>query len=148
LHVFVEAGGNLITLYHRPWDNWDPQHVPPRYLKIGQPSLRWRVTDARAEVTILAPGHLLLNTPNHIGPADWADWVKERGLYFAAEWDDAYTPLIAMADKGEAPLKGALLSARLGQGRHTHTGLILHYQMDFLVPGAFRLFANMIAKPT
>ena len=54
----------------------------------------------------------------------------------------AYTPLIAMADKGEEALKGALLSARIGQGRHTHTGLILHYQMDFLVPGAFRLFAT------
>ncbi len=147
LREFVEAGGNLVTLYHRPWDNWDPQHVPPRYLKIGQPSLRWRVTDPQAEVTILAPGHPLLNTPNKIGPADWAAWVKERGLYFAAAWDEVYTPLIAMADPGEEPLEGALLSARIGQGRHTHTGLILHYQMDFLVPGAFRLFANMIAKP-
>ncbi len=148
LHDFVEAGGNLITLYHRPWDNWDPQRTPPRYLKIGQPSLRWRVTDPAAQVSVLAPDHPLLTTPNTIGPADWADWVKERGLYFASAWDDAYTPLVAMADPGEEPHQGALLSARIGKGRHTHTGLILHYQMDFLVPGAFRLFANMIAKPT
>ncbi len=147
LHGFVEAGGNLITLYHRPWDNWDPARVPPRYLKIGQPSLRWRVTDAAAAVSVLAPDHPLLNTPNAIGADDWHGWVKERGLYFAAEWDDAYTPLVAMADPGEEPHKGALLSARIGKGRHTHTGLILHYQMDFLVPGAFRLFANMIAPP-
>lgn len=148
LHDFVETGGNLITLYHRPWDNWDPERIPPRYLKVGQPSLRWRVTDPGAEVSILAPDHPLLTTPNTIGPEDWAGWVKERGLYFASAWDDAYTPLVAMADPGEGSHKGALLSARIGKGRHTHTGLILHYQMDFLVPGAFRLFANMIAKPT
>lgn len=144
---YVRPGGNLVTLYHRPWDNWDPASVPPRRLKIGQPSLRWRVTDPAAVVSHLAPDHPLLNTPNRISEADWADWVKERGLYFAAEWDDAYTPLLAMADPGEAPHRGALLAARIGKGQHVHVALILHYQMDFLVPGAFRLIANLIAPP-
>ena len=144
LHEYVAAGGNLVTLYHRPWDNWDPAVVPPHFLKIGQPSLRWRITDAAAEVDMLVPEHPLLNTPNVISAADWAGWVKERGLYFAAEWADDYVPLLAMSDPGEAPLMGALLSAELGRGRHVHMALILHYQLEFLVPGAFRLLANLI----
>ena len=87
----------------------------------------------------------MLNAPNRITEVDWRGWVKERGLYFAADWDAAYVPLVAMADPGEAPHDGALLAARIGNGRHVHTGLILHYQMDALVPGAFRLFANLLA---
>ncbi len=144
LHAYVEAGGNLVTLYHRPWDNWDPETVPPRYLKVGQPSLRWRVTDTDAEVEVLRPDHALLNRPNEIRLEDWGSWVKERGLYFAAKWADDYAPLISMADPDEVPLQGALLSADIGRGRHVHTALILHYQLEFLVPGAFRLMANLI----
>ena len=79
-----------------------------------------------------------------IGPDDWAGWDKERGLYFAAEWDAAYQPLLAMSDAGEAPLHGALISAEIGKGRHTHTSLVLHHQLDRLVPGAFRLMANLV----
>lgn len=145
LHRWTEAGGTLVTLYHRPWDNWDPDRTPPRRLEIGQPSLRWRVTNEAAEVTHLAD-HPLLTTPNRIGPDDWAGWVKERGLYFAKSWDAAYTPLLEMADEGEAPQRGALLVADVGEGRHVHTSLILHLQMENLVPGAFRLMANLIAR--
>ncbi len=145
LHRWTEAGGTLVTLYHRPWDNWDPDKTPPRRLEIGQPSLRWRVTDAAAEVRHVAE-HPVLAGPNPIGPEDWDGWVKERGLYFAKSWDAAYTPLIEMADPGEAAHKGALLVADVGAGRHVHTSLILHIQMENLVPGAFRLMANLIAK--
>jgi hypothetical protein len=145
LHRWTEAGGTLVTLYHRPWDNWDPDRVPPRRLEIGQPSLRWRVTDETAEVRQLAD-HPILSTPNRIGREDWAGWVKERGLYFAKDWDAAYTPLLEMADPGEAPLRGALLVADVGRGRHVHTSLILHHQMENLVPGAFRIMANLIAR--
>ncbi len=144
LKEWVSAGGNLVTQYHRPWDNWDPETIPPHYLKIGQPSLRWRVTDHTAVVTHLAPDHPLLTHPNVIGEEDWQGWVKERGLYFAAEWAPDYTPLLSMADPDEAPLTGSLLTAPVGKGRHTHTSLILYYQMDFLVPGAFRLMANLV----
>jgi hypothetical protein len=93
---------------------------------------------------VLVPDHPLLAGPNGIGAGDWTGWHKERGLYFAAEWDPVYQPLLAMHDLGEAPLEGALLSARIGQGRHTHTGLLLHHQLDRLVPGAFRLLANLV----
>ncbi len=147
LKDWVAAGGNLVTQYHRPWDNWDPETVPPHFLKIGQPSLRWRVTDQNAAVTHLAPDHPLLTHPNTITAEDWQGWVKERGLYFAADWAPDYTPILSMADPGEAPLTGSLLSAPVGGGRHTHTSLILYYQMDFLVPGAFRLMANLVTPP-
>ncbi|WP_295812094.1 PIG-L family deacetylase [uncultured Nitratireductor sp.] len=145
--TWVEGGGNLVTLYHRPWDAWNPDTVPPRRLEIGKPSLRWRVTDENAEVTHLAPDHPLLNTPNRITDEDWKDWHKERGLYFAKSWDDAYEPLLSMADPEEDAHQGALLSARIGKGRHTHVALILHHQMEKLVPGAFRLMANLLALP-
>ena len=144
LHAWVGAGGHLVTLYHRPGDGWSPDETPPRHLEIGLPSLRWRVTDPAAPVNVLLPGHRLLTGPNVIGPADWAGWDKERGLYFASRWDDAYRPLLAMNDKDEAPLTGALVSAVIGKGRHTHTCLVLHHQLDKLVPGAFRLMANLI----
>ncbi len=145
LHDWVRNGGNLVTLYHRPWDNWDPLRTPLARLEIGRPSLRWRVTDENAKVTHLAPEHELLTTPNMIGEEDWAGWNKERGLYFACGWDKAYVPLLSMADGQETPLEGALLSAKIGAGRHTHTSLILHHQMEHLVPGAFSIMANLLA---
>jgi LmbE family N-acetylglucosaminyl deacetylase len=147
LHDWVRAGGNLVTLYHRPWDNWDAQNTALAFLEIGKPSLRWRVTDENAAVTHLLADHPLLNTPNRIGPRDWQGWDKERGLYFAKDWDKAYDALLEMADADEAPLRGALLSGRFGRGRHSHTSLILHHQVANLVPGAFRLLANLLDAP-
>ncbi|MEO3435180.1 PIG-L family deacetylase [Inquilinus sp. CAU 1745] len=144
LHRWVEEGGHLVTLYHRPGDGWDPSATPPRLLRIGSPSLRWRVTDPAAEIRPLAPDHPLLTTPNAIGPEDWSGWDKERGLYFASEWDPVYRPLLSINDAGEKPLEGALVSAEIGHGRHTHVSLVLHHQLDRLVPGAFRLLANLM----
>jgi LmbE family N-acetylglucosaminyl deacetylase len=144
LHRFVEEGGHLVTLYHRPTDGWDPAATPPRQIEIGSPSVRWRVTDPAAEVTVLAPKHSLLDGPNLIGSEDWQGWDKERGLYFASRWDDVYEPLLSMHDADEQPLNGALLSGVIGKGRHSHVSLVLHHQMDRLVPGAFRLMANLV----
>ncbi len=144
LRVFVRDGGHLVTQYHRPQDGWDPTSTPPARLEIGSPSVRWRVCDPAAPVTVRAPEHPLLTWPNRIGAEDWSGWVKERGLYFASSWDPAYEPLLALADPGEAPLDGGLVSARIGAGRHTHVSLGLAHQMDALVPGAFRLFANLV----
>jgi LmbE family N-acetylglucosaminyl deacetylase len=144
LHRWVEAGGHLVTLYHRPSDGWTPDTTPPRPITIGSPSLRWRTTNPAAEVTFLDPEHKLFAGPNRITADDFAGWDKERGLYFASAWDAAYTPLLAMSDAGEKPLTGSLLSAKIGTGRHTHTSLVLHHQLDKLVPGAFRLMANLL----
>ncbi|MDN3714085.1 hypothetical protein QWZ10_24035 [Paracoccus cavernae] len=113
---------------------------------VGQPSLRWRVTDPAAEIRMLAPDHALLAGPNRIGPEDWQGWDKDRGLYFASEWDAAYQPLLALSDAGEAPLHGALVTGRFGAGRHSHVALGLPHQMAALVPGAYRLMANLLQK--
>ena len=145
LHDWIRDGGTLVTLYHRPWDNWDPANVPPKWLEFGQPSLRWRVTDENSEVVHIEPDHPVLNFPNRILPRDWEGWDKERGLYFAKSWDKAYRPLLSMADLGEDPHLGSLLAADIGHGRHIHTSLILHHQAEELVPGAFRLLSNMVA---
>ncbi|WP_026480658.1 PIG-L family deacetylase [Ahrensia sp. 13_GOM-1096m] len=145
LHKWTQAGGTLLTLYHRPWDNWDKNNTAPEMLEIGQPSLRWRVTDEKASIKHLSD-HALLTSPNKITAEDWQGWHKERGLYFAKAWSDAYRPILEMNDPDEAPHQGALLTADIGKGRHTHCALILHHQMEKLVPGAFRLMANLLAK--
>lgn len=146
LHKWCHNGGTLLTLYHRPWDNWDPDTIPPKRLEIGQPSLRWRVTDETAKVTPLEPNHPILTEPNQIDASDWEHWHKERGLYFAKSWDSSYAPLLSMADPDEAQLTGALLVADIGAGRHIHTSLILHHQLEKLTPGAFRLMANLLSN--
>ncbi len=144
LQDFVEGGGHLLTQYHRPQDGWAAFATPPFRIAIGAPSVRWRVSDPLAPVEILTPDHPLLTYPNRIGAADWAGWQKERGLYFASSWDAAYVPLLALADAGEVPLQGGLISAEIGLGRHTHVSLALAHQLERLVPGAFRLIANLV----
>jgi hypothetical protein len=104
-----------------------------------------RVTDETAAVAVLDPASPLLTTPNRIGPADWQGWVQERGLYFAHTWDPAYKPLLAMADPGGPRLEGSLLVAQVGRGYYVYTGLALFRQLPAGVPGAYRLFANLLA---
>ncbi|MDH3660374.1 MAG: PIG-L family deacetylase [Alphaproteobacteria bacterium] len=144
INAWVKAGGHLVTQYHRPWDGWDPEGTPPCRLEIGQPSLRWRVTNPDAAINVLRPDHPLITTPNMITDQDWLGWVKERGLYFAKSWDPVYESLLELSDPGEPVLTGGLLSAVIGKGRHTHVALNLFHQMDELVPGAFRIFANLV----
>jgi hypothetical protein len=92
------------------------------------------------------PKSPILNTPNVIGPADFDGWVQERGLYYAESWDDRYTSIFRTNDPGEKPLLGGLLVARYGQGRYVYTGLAFFRQLPAGVPGAYRLFANLIAS--
>jgi hypothetical protein len=98
IKAWMHAGGHLVTLYHRPQDGWDPDQVPAHRLRIGQPSVRWRVCDPASTGDDARPEHPLLSRPNVIDAADWSGWVRERGLYFAAEWAPVYTPLLALAD--------------------------------------------------
>jgi LmbE family N-acetylglucosaminyl deacetylase len=104
-----------------------------------------RVTDENAPVRVLDPAHPVFTRTNHLGPDDWKGWIQERGLYFAHTWDPAYQPLLEMADPGEAPLKGGLLVARYGKGTYVYTGLSFFRELPAGVPGAFRLFANLLA---
>ena len=146
--TWTHEGGSLVTMYHRPEDGWEEGRTPPLWMMPGRPSLRWRVTDPAAPVSLLAPDHPLLTTPNIIIPSDWDGWVRERGLYFASGWDPAYVPLLELCDPGETLLRGALLAAPFGAGRHVHVALALHHQFRALVPGAFRLLANLVAPIT
>ncbi|HET8984291.1 MAG TPA: hypothetical protein VFN03_00905, partial [Trueperaceae bacterium] len=146
---WVEAGGNLVVQYHRPSDNWDPEGTPPYPITLGRVSLLARVTDQTAPVEILAPDHPLMTTPNQITSADFDDWVKERGLYFAQEWADEYTSLFSITDRQwpdtaeETPFTGPMLTAEVGEGRYTYTSMAIHTQIEVNVPGAYRLYANL-----
>jgi hypothetical protein len=104
-----------------------------------------RVTDETAAVTLLDPASPVFNTPNKIGPADWEGWIQERGLYFAHTWDAAYKPLLSMKDPDTPDLQGSLLVASLGKGHYVYTALALFRQLPAGVPGAYRLFANLLA---
>ena len=104
-----------------------------------------RVTDENAAVTAVRPADPLLLRPNRIARDDWNDWVQERGLYFAHSWDARYRSVISMHDPGEEPLEGGLLVAALGRGTYVYTGLSFFRQLPAGVPGAYRLFANLLA---
>ena len=145
LKKWVQDGGRLVSQYHRPMDNWNSNSTVPGKLEIGRPSIRWRITDPSAPVELLEPDSSLMNFPNKIESADWEGWVKERGLYFASEWDPRYQPLIRVADPNESSLDGGLLEGHFGNGSHIHCALNLFYQMENLVPGAFRIFANLLS---
>jgi LmbE family N-acetylglucosaminyl deacetylase len=106
-----------------------------------------RVVDEQAPVRRLATNHPALRVPNRLGSADWEGWVQERGLYFARSWDRHYRPVLEMHDPGEPPLAGGLLIAPVGRGTYVYTGLSFFRQLPAGVPGAFRLFANLLALP-
>jgi hypothetical protein len=104
-----------------------------------------RITDKNAAVTFLAPDHPVLNRPNKITSADFDGWLQERGIYFPDQWDEHFVPILAFSDPGESPLKGSLLVARYGKGYYVYTGLVFFRELPAGVPGAFRLFANLIS---
>ncbi len=106
-----------------------------------------RVTDENAPVRIVAPKDPAVRTPNLLTSEDWRGWIQERGLYFARSWDKRYRPILETHDPGEAPLTGGLLIAPLGKGTYVYTGLSFFRQLPAAVPGAFRLFANLLALP-
>jgi len=137
---YVENGGTIITQYNRP-DKLKTEKLAPYDLQIS----RDRVTDEKATMTFLAPNNPVLNTPNKITSADFDGWVQERGLYFPEKWDDHFVPILACNDPGETPLKGALLVAQYGKGHYIYTGLGFFRQLPAGVPGAYRLFANMVS---
>jgi LmbE family N-acetylglucosaminyl deacetylase len=138
---YVRAGGLVIVQYQQyPFANGG---FAPYRLSIARP--HDRVTDETTPVTELDSASRVFHVPNEIGPDDWRGWVQERGLYFAHDWDPAYTPLLEMHDPGEPPLQGGLLAAALGKGTYVYTGLSFFRQLPAGVPGAYRLFANLLA---
>ncbi len=140
LNKYVENGGTLIVQYNTN-HALVTENIAPYSLKLS----RDRVTDEFSDVKFLAPEDPLLNTPNKITQKDFEGWVQERGLYFPNEWAKQFTPILGMHDKGEPETKGSLLVAKYGKGYYIYTGLSFFRELPAGVPGAYRLFANMLS---
>jgi hypothetical protein len=140
-----QPGKRLLVFYHK-----DTEYAPPGEGFRGAPFEpfvigRNRVTRADAPVTVLLPGHCLLNTPNRIDASDWDGWEQERCLYLPTVRADAYESLLAMNDPGFPEERNALLYARTkGGGEFVYCALALYRQLKKLHPGAVRLLANLL----
>ena len=141
LMQWLERGGTLIVQYQQyPFLRGGFAPLP---FTIASP--HDRVTDEAAAVKLLAPQSPALRTPNPIGPADFDGWLQERGLYFARSWDPAWVPLLEMHDPGDAARQGSLLIGHRGRGTVAYTGIAFFRQLPAAVPGAWRLFMNLLA---
>ncbi|MEM9686023.1 MAG: PIG-L family deacetylase [Bacteroidota bacterium] len=139
---YVKDGGNLIIQYNTSGRRGlDIDNLAPYSLKIS----RDRVTDENSEVRLIAKNNTLLNFPNKIEKSDFDGWVQERGLYFPAEWGPEFTPVISINDRGESPKNGSLLIAPYGKGNYIYTGLSFFRELPAGVPGAYKIFANMLS---
>ncbi|WP_050613421.1 NEW3 domain-containing protein [Bacillus testis] len=145
---YVKNGGHVVMQYHKPGDAWDENASAPYRLKIGNPSIEYRVTDEQAKVTMLHPESQLFNYPNAITEKDWDGWIQERGLYFPMAWDSHYETMVRMGDPGEEPFDSGILKADYGKGTYIYTSLVFYRQIQDQVPGAYRIFANLISYGT
>lgn len=140
LLAYAREGGTLIVQYQTY--GYDDPALLPWPATFHQP--HDRVTAAGAPVEVLEPDHPLLHAPNPISDADFDDWVHDRGLYFLGEWDRRYVPLLASHDLDEEPAPGGLLATSVGRGGYVYVAYSLFRQIPAGVPGAIRLFANLL----
>jgi len=139
---YVKNGGNLVVQYNNNAGVLVPQIGPYPFRPVNQ-----RVTDETAKVTILDPTNPLLNYPNKINDADFDGWIQERGLYFVSDIDPKYQTPLQMNDPGEKPNNGSLIVTNYGNGRFVYTSLAFFRQLPAGVPGAYRLFVNLLSNP-
>lgn len=139
---YVKNGGNLLVQYNNS-NGLVTKDIGPYPFKV----VNERVTDENARVTIIDPNNPVLNYPNKITPSDFDGWVQERGLYFTKDADPQYQRVLKMGDPGESSKDGALITTQYGKGRFIYTSLAFFRQLPAGVPGAYRLFINMINKP-
>jgi LmbE family N-acetylglucosaminyl deacetylase len=140
LRQFMERGGTLIVQYQQ--QEYIAKNLPPYPAQMMGNS---RVTDEKAAVTILAPQHPAFTFPNRITVKDFDGWVQERNLYSLTSFDSPYVPLLEAADPGEMPPRGGEVYARVGRGHYVYTSYAWFRQLPAGVPGAYRLFANLIS---
>jgi hypothetical protein len=138
---YVQEGGTLIVQYQTVEANSVTFASYPARLS------RDRVVDETAPVTILEPGHTIFRWPNRITEQDFDGWIQERGLYFLDQWDERFVPLLESHDPGEPPRRGGMVMAIYGKGKYVYTGYAWFRQLPAGVPGAFRIFANLISLP-
>lgn len=138
---YVENGGTMVVQYNTSRGLRLPMtEIGPYPLQLS----RDRTTVEEAEVRILAPDHPVLNHPNKITVKDFDGWVQERGLYFPNNWDKRYIPVLSSNDPGEQPHDGGLLVTQYGEGHYVYTGYSFFRELPAGVPGAYRLFANLV----
>lgn len=138
LEDFVRNGGTLIVQYQ------SSNFPAPLPLSLGG-RLPERVVDEQAPVKLIDPSNLLLNFPNKISTADFDGWVEERGHSFLESWDPGYTALTETADPGQDPQRGGLLVTHQGKGTYIYVAYALYRQLPELVPGAYRILANLLS---
>jgi LmbE family N-acetylglucosaminyl deacetylase len=141
---YVKQGGNLIIQYNT---NNRIGPLTARIFPYPFTISRERVTDENAEVRILNPNHPCLNYPNKITSDDFKGWIQERGIYFATEVDSSYQKIFSMNDAGEKPQEGSLIVGKYGKGNFVYTGLVFFREMPAGIPGAYRLFVNLLSLP-
>jgi LmbE family N-acetylglucosaminyl deacetylase len=139
---YVKNGGNLLVQYNNN-NGLVTKQIGPYPFKV----VNERVTDENAKITIIDPNNPVLNYPNKISQSDFDGWVQERGLYFVKDTDPQYQKVLQMNDPGEAPKDGSLITTQYGKGRFIYTSLSFFRQLPAGVPGAYRLFINLLNKP-
>jgi LmbE family N-acetylglucosaminyl deacetylase len=144
LMQYVKNGGVLFVQYNTN-SGLGPvkASMAPYNFTVG----RNRITDETAQVNFLQPKHDALNYPNKITQTDFEGWVQERSIYHADKVDSSYAKILSMKDPNEAEHDGSLIVAKYGKGKFVYTGLVFFRELPAAVPGAYRLFANLIAKP-
>ena len=142
LLAFVEAGGRLVVQYNASASDFNSGKFTPYPATLS----RARASVEEAPVAILDPANRIFHSPNQITQKDFEGWVQERGLYFMSQWDPKFTPLLETHDPGESEQKGGLLVAQYGKGMYIYTGYAFFRQLPAGVPGAVRLFVNLVSR--
>jgi LmbE family N-acetylglucosaminyl deacetylase len=144
---YVSNGGTLVVQYQRDfaWDKFQYAPYPAKISPEKPNSPLPRITDEASPVKFLKQNDPLLNKPNKITSQDFNGWIQERGLYFWSQFDAKYTPLLSMNDPHEPDLNGGLVYTHYGQGTYIYTGLAFFRQLPEGVPGAYRLFINLLS---
>ena len=138
---YVAAGGTLVVQYNTGVADFNNGHFTPYPAELS----RARVSVEEAPVEILAPDDEVFHSPNAITPRDFDGWVQERGLYFMDKWDDHFRPLLSCHDPRENEQKGGLLRTQYGKGTYIYTGYAFFRQLPAGVPGAVRLYVNLLS---
>jgi hypothetical protein len=139
---YVQRGGTFIVQYVRPSGRGAPFLFGPYPMSVSDSD---RITVEDSPIRILDPMNPIFNYPNKITETDFLEWIQERGLYFMNTWDSRYKTLLSGNDPGEEPKNGGMLYARYGKGHYIYTGYAWFRQLPAGVPGAFRIFANMLS---
>ncbi len=139
---YVKNGGVVVVQYNTP--EYDHSFGPYPYTMGSNPE---EVTDEASKVDILAPGNPIFNWPNKVSGKDFTGWVEERGSKWMKSWDAKYEALLETHDEGQEPQKGGLLYAKYGKGVYVYNAYAFYRQLPEGVPGAYRIFANLISLP-